>query len=73
MGAKHVRKSRSHAHLPEQLSFEVPDCGPASLSPDLFPNNYAGNTAGTRIETDLHDAQDQLLITGFISLEKIIN
>jgi SNF2-related domain/Helicase conserved C-terminal domain len=58
---------------PEQLSLDLSgDIGVPSLSLDQFPNNYAGNTAGTRIEADLHDAQDQLLVTGFTSLEKII-
>jgi hypothetical protein len=73
MSVRRVQKSRRDVHPAEQLSLGLPDRGIPPLSHDQFPNNFARNTAGSRIEADLQSSQDQLLITGFTSLEKIVS
>lgn len=46
---------------------------PPVLEPARFPNNFNRLIAGTVIEEDLKQAENPLIVTGFTSLEKIID
>jgi len=71
--AKGYRRRRTQPPPEGQLAFDL-ESGepPPSLPHALLPNNYGGKTAGAVIETDLRGSRDQLIVTGFTSLEKIV-
>ena len=66
-------RANRHTKVAGQLSFSLPDEPAGTFPQDRFPNNYGGATAGSVIEADLRGSRNQLLITGFTSLEKIVS
>src|SRR5947208_11478 len=66
-------RANRHTKVAGQLSFSLPDEPADTFLHDRYPNNYGGATAGSVIETDLQGSKNQLPITGFTSLEKIVS
>jgi SNF2-related domain len=68
-----TRRPRSFTDAFDQPGFFV---GNEDLTVDVdplrFPNNFNNRTAGSKIERDLRTSQDPLIITGFTSLEKVV-
>lgn len=55
-----------------QLGLELPIVGRAWPDPARFPHNAEGNEVGARLEADLIDSVDPLVVTGYASVERIL-